>query len=75
MTTLDNDLRLVFVSGTNCAISACDCRSFNSINTTWKHLEKVHKEKVPLFKRIIQKTDGLCSFTSTQVGDVRKHII
>lgn len=73
LSSLDEDLRPPFQPNMTCPVKQCGERKYISINTLWKHWKKVHREKVPLYRCMFQKTDGLCSFFSTQVGDVRKH--
>lgn len=71
--SLDDDLRPPFVHGMACPVVACLNKPYYSINTMWKHWKKVHRQFIPLFKCLHQKTDGLCGLTATVVGTVRKH--
>ena len=73
MSSIDDDLRPTFYPGMSCPVDSCHGKSYQSINTLWKHWKKIHREKVPLFKCTFQLTNGLCGFVSTDVGVVRKH--
>ncbi|MEW8548367.1 MAG: hypothetical protein AB2693_33095 [Candidatus Thiodiazotropha sp.] len=73
LSALDDDLRPDFYIGMSCPVAECGNRSYNSINTLWKHWKKVHRERIPIFKCIQNLSNGLCAFTSTEIGDVRKH--
>ena len=67
ISSLDSDLRPDFVEGMNCNVPGCSSRSFNSINTLWKHWKKVHRGTIPLFR---------CSACSFKAGDsnlIKKH--
>lgn len=75
LNSLDDDLRPIFQHNMACPVEQCGNKGYVSINTLWKHWKKVHREKVPLYRCLFQKDDGLCTFFSTQVGDVRKHNI
>ena len=70
--SLDDDLRPEFRSGMSCPVAACEGKPYTSLNTLWKHWKKYHREKIPLFKCMYPVTNGICSFSSTEVGDVRK---
>ena len=67
---IDEDLRPTFVKGMSCTVSQCEGRTFNSVNTLWKHWKRVHRQRVALYKCGLQ---GPCNFSSTDVGQVRKH--
>lgn len=71
--SLDYDLRPPFVCGMPCPVIACSDKPYKSINTIWKHWKKVHRQFIPLFKCLHQKDSGLCGFTASVVGTVRKH--
>ena len=64
---LDSDLWPEFVEGMNCNMTGCSSRSFNSINTLWKHWLKVHRGNIPLFKC------STCSFKAGDCNLVNKH--
>ena len=67
ISSLDSDLRPEFVEGMNCNVPGCSSRSFNSVNTLWKHWKKVHRGTIPLFR---------CSACSFKAGDsnlIKKH--
>ena len=46
LSTLDDDLRPDFVQGMECPVGACKGKNqYNSINISWKHWKRVHREK------------------------------
>lgn len=73
--SLDYDLRPPFHCGMSCPVIACSDKPYQSINTIWKHWKKVHRQFIPLFKCLHQKESGLCGFTASVVGTVRKHSV
>lgn len=76
MSSLDDDLRPIFVRGMDCPVEDCKGKPYTSINTLWSHWKKIHREKVQLYKCEVIKSDNhMCTFKSIQIGEIRKHQI
>ena len=64
---LNNDLRPEFIPGSKCTVSACGEKTYNSLNTFFKHWKMVHRRHVRL------ATCVFCTYKSTIVNQIRRH--